>query len=427
MKTTISLLVILFSVEFIYSQDYNYSFIGDTTAFDANTQFGICLMGGAAEDDNGSQWFLEKANGGNVVVIRASGGDGYNSYFFNDLGVSLSSVETIVFNNTNAANDEFVKRRLKNADAIWIAGGDQFIYEQYWKNSPIQDIINDHINIKQAPIGGTSAGMAILGDYYYNAENGSITSNQALNNPFSNLITLEKDFISIPILENTILDTHYDNPNRKGRHATFIARLTENDNQRFYGIGAEEYTAVCIDENGVATVFGGYPDYDDKVFFIQNNCRSQAPEVIESNKPLTWIGDEQDALIVYEIEAREDGSSTFSLFDWRTGTGGSWKYWTIEEGEITESQGSQPSCLVNASHINSDIVSLNLFPNPSSKIVEVNSNRNIINVTVINSFGQKIINSKTHVLDVSKLENGVYFVDVLFENQSSATRKLVVE
>ena len=33
---------------------------------------GICLMGGAAEDDNGMRWFLNRANGGDIVVLRTS-------------------------------------------------------------------------------------------------------------------------------------------------------------------------------------------------------------------------------------------------------------------------------------------------------------------------------------------------------------------
>ena len=42
------------------------------------------------------QWFLEQANGGDVLVLRASGSDGYNQYLYNDLGINVNSVESIV-------------------------------------------------------------------------------------------------------------------------------------------------------------------------------------------------------------------------------------------------------------------------------------------------------------------------------------------
>ena len=63
------------------AQDYESFFVGNTTNVETVPSFGICLMGGASEDDNAMQWFLNKANGGDVIVIRTSGGDDYNDYF----------------------------------------------------------------------------------------------------------------------------------------------------------------------------------------------------------------------------------------------------------------------------------------------------------------------------------------------------------
>lgn len=408
------------------AQDFDYYFIGDTTELSVSTTFGVCMMGGAGEDDNGAEWFLNRANGGNIVVLRASGSDGYHQYFYNDLGVNVESVETFVFNNADASNDPFVHRRLENAEGIWIAGGDQFIYEQYWKNTPIQDIINDHVNIKEAPIGGTSAGMAILGDFYYNAENGSVTSNEALENPFDSFITIENDFLSIPFLENTITDTHYDNPDRKGRHATFMARLNQNDNQRFYGIAANEYVAICIDELGQATVFGDYPNFEDKAYFIQNNCRSEAPEVIEPNTPLTWIGEENDALIVYEIEAREDGAGTFSLTNWETGSAGEWKHWIINDGELIENTASQPNCIVGLKN-EKNTFSTKIYPNPASDIVLVETDVNVQNITITNSLGKVVLETKSKTFSIDGFAKGVYMVNVKNAEEHVATSKLVVE
>ena len=43
------------------------------------------MMGGATEDDNAMKWFLERANGGDVLILRASGSDGYNQYLYSQL------------------------------------------------------------------------------------------------------------------------------------------------------------------------------------------------------------------------------------------------------------------------------------------------------------------------------------------------------
>jgi cyanophycinase-like exopeptidase len=118
----------------------------------------ITFAGGATDNDNAMTWFLERANGGDVLIIRASGANGYNDYLFSDLGVAVNSVETILFNDASASNDEYVLQQIANAEAIFIAGGDQAVYVDYWKDSPVEDLLNAHVNVKQAVIGGTSAG-----------------------------------------------------------------------------------------------------------------------------------------------------------------------------------------------------------------------------------------------------------------------------
>jgi cyanophycinase-like exopeptidase len=411
MKKLLSLLVVIASSGALFAQTFDYYFIGDTSDVSPQTTFGVCMMGGATEDDNGSAWFLNRANGGNIVVIRASGSDGYNEYFYSDLGVNVQSVETIVFKNASAAEDPFVLSRLERAEAIWIAGGDQYVYEQYWKNSSVMTILNDHVNQKNAPIGGTSAGMAILGEHYFNAEVSSVTSTQALANPYAAGVTLATDFLAIPFLENTITDTHYDNPDRRGRHSVFIARIMEMIGGRAFGIAAEEYVAICVDENGLATIFGEYPDYDDKAYFIQSNCRNEQPEVMESNTPITWITDDEDALVVYEVEARNDGSSTFDLMTWGSGQNGLWKYWTINQGMIAVNNGAAPDCLLGAGEIKKEIVKL--FPNPTSDKLNILSDNPIEHIFIFSANGQQVYTSNgNETIDVSGFDNGIYFARI---------------
>lgn len=40
-------------------------------------------------------------------------------------------------------------------------------------------------------------------------------------------MTLRKDLIRHSLLKNVITDTHYNNPDRKGRHVTFMARISQ--------------------------------------------------------------------------------------------------------------------------------------------------------------------------------------------------------
>jgi cyanophycinase-like exopeptidase len=140
MKKYIPLLV-FFNSFLTFSQNYTSYFTGNSTDLVTNPQGGICLMGGASEDDNAMKWFLERANGGDVLVLRATGADGYNDYLFSGLGINVNSVETIVCNNTNASSDAYVINKINQAEAIWFAGGNQWTYISYWRNSPVSQAI----------------------------------------------------------------------------------------------------------------------------------------------------------------------------------------------------------------------------------------------------------------------------------------------
>ena len=179
------------------SQNYTSYITGNTTDLTVVPSGGICLMGGATENDNAMIWFLQQANGGDVLVLRASGSDGYNNYMYSGLGVSVNSVETIVFNNSYASSEAYIHQKIQQAEAIWFAGGDQWDYISNWRNSAIDSLINDAISSRNIVVGGTSAGMAILGGFYFSAQNGTVTSSTALSNPFDNNVTVDLSLIHI--------------------------------------------------------------------------------------------------------------------------------------------------------------------------------------------------------------------------------------
>ncbi|MEM0995150.1 MAG: cyanophycinase, partial [Bacteroidota bacterium] len=296
-------LIAFFFIGGVAQESYTKYETGSNQDVVTQPQGGVCMMGGSTESDDAMRWFLERADGGDVLVIRASGSDGYNEYLHSELGVSINSVTTIVFQEAVAAEETYVQDKIKQAEAIWIAGGDQWKYVQYWRHTSVASLINEALASRNIVVGGTSAGMAILGGFYFTAQNGTIRSEDALNNPYDDRITLDStSFIANNYLKNVLTDTHYDDPDRSGRHTAFLARVLVDYGVVARGIACEEYTAVCIDENGIARVFGGYPTYDDFAYFIQPNCQmnSPLPESCRPDEQLTW-NLEETALQVYKI------------------------------------------------------------------------------------------------------------------------------
>ncbi len=351
-----------------YSQSYTSYFTGNTNDTITSPLGGICLMGGATEDDNAMKWFLEQANGGDILILRTSGSDGYNQYLYSQLGVSVNSVESIVFNNPNASNQNYIHSKILQAEAIWFAGGNQWNYISYWRDTPVDSLIRHVLNTRNIVIGGTSAGMAILGEYYFSAENGTVTSSTALNNPYNSLVTIDSaKFLEINILKDIITDTHYDDPNRKGRHVVFMSRMLTDYNSEAKGIACDEYTAVCIDTNGIAHVYGSFPTYDDNAYFLQINCEISVntPENITSNTALTWDHSGQ-AIKVYKIKGNSAGLNSFDLNTWEDGTGGIWENWSVLNGQLFESSSSPINCNSTGIYLQNQVVS-----NKLTKVIDV--------------------------------------------------------
>jgi len=344
MKSLLFTLVSLLSFT-LFAQPYTSYFTGNHTDTTAIADYGICLMGGSTEDDRAMIWFLEKANGGDILIIRASGSDGYNDYFYTELGVEVNSVETIVFNNATASSDTYVLQKIANAEAIWMAGGDQSDYINYWKDTEVETLLNAHINTKKGVIGGTSAGMAVLGSSYFSAENGTVYSSEALEDPYNTFMTFgHNDFLEVPLLENSITDTHFSERDREGRLLTFMARMNNELGTPSFGIACDEYTAVCIDSSGLGAVYGEWPEYEDYAFFVQMNCETgNAPELMQQGAPFTWNFNAA-ATKVYKVGGTTNGENYLDLNDWETGNGGVWLHWYVENGLFYSEDGEAPNC-----------------------------------------------------------------------------------
>ncbi len=341
----IILLVALLVPAATSAQAYTSYFTGNTGDLVTTPQGGLCLMGGATESDPAMVWFLQRAAGGDVLVLRASGSDGYNDYFYTDLGVTVNSVESIVFNNALASNDPYVHQRIQQAEAIWFAGGDQWDYVSYWQGTPVDSLVREAIAQRNIVIGGTSAGMAILAGYRYTAQNGTVTSATALNNPYATSVTLDgSQFMDAPGMADVVTDTHFDNPDRRGRFITFIARSYTDNGSPAFGIACEEYVAVCIAGDGIAHVYGDHPAYDDFAWFVQANCDVQLPpETCVSGMPLTW---DHGGLAVKacKVPGTTTGSNTFDLNDRSTTAGATWEDWSVDAGVLTAVPGLAPEC-----------------------------------------------------------------------------------
>jgi cyanophycinase-like exopeptidase len=297
---------------------YEYYVAGNPGNVTTATTAGLLLMGGGPDVDEAFEWMSQKSGGGDFVVIRASGTDAYNPYIF-AMGL-VDSVETLIIKTRTAASNDFVLDKIRNAEALFIAGGDQYDYVKYWKGTPVEDAIHYLANIRKVPIGGTSAGLAILGEFLFPAQNGTVYSDDALADPYNRRVILDRDFLTLPDMGKIITDGHLDYRDRMGRLVTFLARIVQDGwSTEAKGIGIGVETAIAV-ENGTASLFGSGAAY-----FLRT---PGMPEVCQSKTPLTFRN-----LLVQRLS----GSGTFNIKNW-SGNGTTDYTLSAEEGVLTSTQ-----------------------------------------------------------------------------------------
>jgi cyanophycinase len=213
---------------------------------------GLLLLGGGDWPEESMPWFAEHAGFGHVVMIGASGDAEDHAELAEALG-RVASLETLVLHDRASSSDPRVLAVLARADAIFIHGGDQANYVRFWKGTPLAKAIERRFR-EGCPVGGTSAGLAILGEWAYGAmDGGSLSSEDALRDPLGPAVTLVGNFLHLPPLAGVITDSHFAPRGRLGRLMVFVARLGA-EGHPVTGLGIDEEAGVLIERDGSGRV-----------------------------------------------------------------------------------------------------------------------------------------------------------------------------
>jgi cyanophycinase len=303
---------------------FKYIRIGNPVDATTSASPGYALMGGGSDLDDAFRWLCRKAPGGDFLVLRAAGDDDYNDYV-NKL-CHANSIGTLIIPSREAAADPRVTAIIHQAEVIFIAGGDQARYMNWWQHSPVQEALNAHIAAGK-PIGGTSAGLAVLGAYVYSAQGDAsdddgLTSKQALANPYFSRVTVRRDFLQIPLLRNTLTDSHFATRDRMGRTLVFLARVVQDGwSRQPREIAIDEKSAVLIEADGQARVIGP----GKGAYFLSVQA---PPQTCADGKPLSF----RDVAVYHGPTGSE-----FDVKSWKPRSGASYSL-SVAHGEVQTTQ-----------------------------------------------------------------------------------------
>ncbi|MGC9341212.1 MAG: cyanophycinase, partial [Bacteroidales bacterium] len=103
-------------------------------------------------------------------------------------------------------------------------------------------------------LAGTSAGLAIMSEVIFSAENGSAYSDVSIKNINNSRITLSDDFLDVA--PGFIFDSHFTDRGRMGRLIAFMANYEKQNGKRITGIGVDGTTALGITPENTGIAFG---------------------------------------------------------------------------------------------------------------------------------------------------------------------------
>ncbi|RHW76123.1 pre-peptidase C-terminal domain-containing protein [Colwellia sp. RSH04] len=239
----------------------------------------VLLMGGGSDVDSAFSNRVAPHIGTNsdIVVLRTSGTDAYNGYL---QGLtSANSVETLIIDTRTKANDPYVDWAIRSAEFVWISGGDQSDYLNQWHGTSVQTAIQ-HVFDKGGVVGGTSAGMALMANSIYDPDGvqGAVSS-EVVTNFCHNTLQFSNRFISIPMLNNSLTDTHFQERDRMGRATVSLGHHSSN----FFSIAASEGTSMFLTSNG-----NGVVDGYGEVYVLRETTQTQR-QTLSCNQAVSYL------------------------------------------------------------------------------------------------------------------------------------------
>ena len=209
----------------------------------------LVLMGGGRAEDAATRLFVEAAVSGDVVILRVSGSlTNYTEYFTAGLTASSTpaTLVTIRTNDPGLGDDPAVLCLLGRAEAVWLAGGNQWNYLGRWPPA-LQNALAE-VAERGAAMGGISAGAASLGEGAFDAQHGTVTSVEALADPMRREVSVSRPVFAQPELNGVLVDSHFTDRRREGRLLVFLARfLADRGEGPVVGLGLDEGVAVTIE------------------------------------------------------------------------------------------------------------------------------------------------------------------------------------
>jgi cyanophycinase len=215
----------------------------------------LMLCGGSTLPDSILREFYRKGreSNGNLVIIPTASprADSVETTRWTSMWqpYAWKQVSVVHVSDRSQANDPAVVSLLREADAVWLSGGDQSRLIECYLGTSVQSELTNLLK-RDCIVGGTSAGAAVASKWM-----------------IAGGVTRPKMMEGFGLLPKFILDQHFS---QRARFERLLQAMKAYPDQ--IGIGLDESTAVLIDRNAIE-VFGEGAAY----LFMPNTMAVDVP------------------------------------------------------------------------------------------------------------------------------------------------------
>lgn len=171
-----------------------------------------------------------------------------------------SEVVCLIITEANADAQETFDA-LSRVDIIFIRGGDQGRYVNWWRGKKTEAAIKA-VFARGGVVSGSSAGCAIMGEWTYDAVKDGLSPREALSDARHDNLSITHGFLGL--VPNVLFDTHFTERGRLPRTIVMLARIaatrahgwTDAESKGFTAIDVlrtSDRGAMGIDDKGVQT------------------------------------------------------------------------------------------------------------------------------------------------------------------------------